>query len=158
FINENEQTTLVPAGDAALFGFKVGALGEYLLVDHSVFRAYGKAALAQLEASADKTDIANKGIIHEGIYAPEGGAIQRMPINEQAVADSKPPEDLSKEQKIELGKNIYGRTCFACHQSAGQGVPGAFPPLAKADYLNADVPRAIDIVMHGKSGEITVNG
>lgn len=157
-INENVQTTLIPAGGAAIIEFKVDAPGEYLLVDHSVFRAFNKGALAQLEATGDKNDIVYKGKIQEGIYAPEGGAIQRMPINEQAVADSKPPEDLSKEQKIELGKNIYGRTCFACHQSAGQGVPGAFPPLAKADYLNADVPRAIDIVMHGKSGEITVNG
>ena len=33
-----------------------------------------------------------------------------------------------------------------------------FPPLAKSDYLNADVRRAIDIVLNGKTGEITVNG
>ena len=50
------------------------------------------------------------------------------------------------------------QTCFACHQSEGQGIPNAFPPLAKSDYLNADVDRAIGIVLHGKTGEITVNG
>jgi nitrite reductase (NO-forming) len=50
------------------------------------------------------------------------------------------------------------QTCFACHQAEGQGVPNAFPPLAKSDFLNADVDRAIDIVLHGKTGEITVNG
>ena len=50
------------------------------------------------------------------------------------------------------------RTCFACHQAEGQGLPNAFPPLAGSDYLNADVERAIDIVLHGKTGEITVNG
>lgn len=49
-------------------------------------------------------------------------------------------------------------TCVACHQANGQGIEGAFPPLAKADYLNEDVDRAIDIVLNGKSGEITVNG
>ena len=157
-INENVQTTLIPAGGSAIVEFKVNAPGEYLLVDHSVFRAFNKGALAQIEATGDKNERVYKGKIQEGIYAPEGGAIQRMPINEAKVAASKPPEDLSKKQKIELGKNIYSRTCFACHQSAGQGIPNAFPPLAKADYLNADVNRAIDIVMHGKTGEITVNG
>ena len=56
------------------------------------------------------------------------------------------------------GKNIYSRTCFACHQSEGQGIPNAFPPLAKSDFLNADVNRSIDAVLYGLSGEITVNG
>ena len=157
-INENVQTTLIPAGGSAIVEFKVNAPGEYLLVDHSVFRAFNKGALAQIEAKGEKNNIVYKGKIQEGIYAPEGGAIQRMPIDEAEVAASKPPENLSKEQKIELGKNIYSRTCFACHQSEEQGIPNAFPPLARADYLNADVNRAIDIVMHGKTGEITVNG
>ncbi|HXJ97754.1 MAG TPA: cytochrome c, partial [Gelidibacter sp.] len=40
----------------------------------------------------------------------------------------------------------------------GQGIANAFPPLAASDYLNADVDRAIDAVLHGLSGEITVNG
>lgn len=39
----------------------------------------------------------------------------------------------------------------------GQGVPKAFPPLAKSDYLNADKIRAIKILLEGKSGPITVN-
>jgi len=56
------------------------------------------------------------------------------------------------------GKQVYMNTCFACHQAEGQGIPNAFPPLAKSDYLNADVNRAIGIVLNGKTGEITVNG
>ena len=50
------------------------------------------------------------------------------------------------------------QTCFACHQAEGQGIPNAFPPLANSDYLNADVKRAIEIILKGKTGEITVNG
>ena len=41
------------------------------------------------------------------------------------------------------GKAIYNKTCVACHQANGQGIPNAFPPLAKSDYLNKDVNRAI---------------
>ena len=64
----------------------------------------------------------------------------------------------TKEQQIADGKVIYTKTCVACHQAQGQGLEGAFPPLAKSDFLNADVDRAIDIVLHGKQGEVTVNG
>lgn len=56
------------------------------------------------------------------------------------------------------GKGIYNKVCITCHQSAGQGIPGAFPPLAKSDYLNKDVNRAIKGVVKGLSGAITVNG
>ncbi len=160
-VNENVQTTLIPAGGAAIIEFRINAPGEYLMVDHSVFRAFNKGALAQIEAKGEKSDRVYKGKIQEGIYAPEGGAIQEMPLSykdQQEIQSSKPAEVLTKEQKIELGKNIFSSTCFACHQAAGQGVPGAFPPLANSDYLNADVNRAIEIVLRGKTGEITVNG
>jgi nitrite reductase (NO-forming) len=40
----------------------------------------------------------------------------------------------------------------------GRGVPGAFPPLATSDFLNADVDRAIEIVARGLQGEVKVNG
>ena len=61
-------------------------------------------------------------------------------------------------QKMISGKQVYMKTCFACHQANGEGIANAFPPLAKSDYLNADVKRAIGIVLYGKTGEITVNG
>ena len=61
-------------------------------------------------------------------------------------------------QSAEKGKAIYAKTCIACHQAAGQGIPGAFPPLAKSDYLNKDVNRAIKGVVKGLTGPITVNG
>lgn len=159
-VNENVQTTLIPAGGAAMIEFKVDAPGEYLLVDHSIFRAFNKGAMAELMVYGDKNERVFKGKIQEGVYRPEGGAIQYMPIDEERRAreKSKSEETLTKADMMELGKNLYNSTCFACHGSQGQGVADVFPPLAKADYLNADVDRAIDIVLNGKSGEITVNG
>lgn len=53
---------------------------------------------------------------------------------------------------------VYTRVCMACHQPEGQGIPMAFPPLAAADYLNADADRAIATVIHGLQGKVTVNG
>ena len=61
-------------------------------------------------------------------------------------------------QDINKGKTVYTKTCIACHQATGLGIPGAFPPLAKSDYLNKDVNRAIKGVVKGLKGPITVNG
>ena len=48
--------------------------------------------------------------------------------------------------------------CAACHQTTGLGIPNTFPPLAGSDYLNADKNRAIKTVIHGRQGEVIVNG
>jgi len=156
-INNDVQTTSIPAGGAAIVDFKVDVPGTFILVDHAIFRAFNKGALGMLKVSGDESEKLYSGVMQEGIYNPEGGGIQEEPTND---ADQNVTATSSKslEEKIKSGKHIYSQTCFACHQAEGQGIAGAFPPLAKSDYLNADVNRAIDIVLNGKTGEITVNG
>ncbi len=76
------------------------------------------------------------------------------------VNESTPPASGTSEPKNESadkGKAIYVKICQACHQANGEGVPGAFPPLAKSDFL-ASKEAAILQVLNGKTGEITVNG
>ena len=65
---------------------------------------------------------------------------------------------MNREQQMASGKDLYLKHCSACHQPTGQGLPGAFPPLANSDYLLEDRERAIEIALSGKSGPITVNG
>lgn len=156
-INKNVQTTSIPAGGAAIVDFKVDVPGTFILVDHAIFRAFNKGALGMLKVKGEESKKIYSGVKQEGIYNPEGGTIQEMPNGkeEKAVASK---QEKSLAQKIADGKQIYTKTCFACHQANGEGIPNAFPPLAKSDYLNDDVKRAIDIVLHGKTGEITVNG
>ena len=154
-INENVQTTLIPAGGAAIVEFKVEVPGTLILVDHSIFRAFNKGALGMLKVEGDENKKVYSGTIQEGIYLPEGGTIQNMP-----KVNGAPKAVVAKTlaQQMTSGKELYGRTCFACHQSEGQGVANAFPPLAKSDFLNANTDRAINAVLHGLSGEVTVNG
>ncbi len=152
-INEDVQTTLIPAGGAAIVEFKIDVPGTFILVDHSIFRAFNKGALGMIKVEGTDLKTIYSGKQQEGIYNPEGGGMQSMPGEAPPT-----PKALSVGERIELGKQIYSQTCFACHQGEGQGIAGAFPPLAKSDYLNADVDRAIKIVLHGKTGEIKVNG
>jgi len=57
------------------------------------------------------------------------------------------------------GAEIYSRTCAACHQANGQGVPGAFPPLDGSPYVNSpNVERMAAIMLYGLMGPITVHG
>ena len=48
---KNVQTTLVPAGGAAIVELKVQVPGRFLLVDHSIVRAMEKGALGMLEVT-----------------------------------------------------------------------------------------------------------
>ena len=61
------------------------------------------------------------------------------------------------EQSIADGKEIYDDFCLQCHMSNGEGVKGAFPPLAKSDYLN-DIDQSIHAIKYGLKGPIKVNG
>lgn len=157
-INENVQTTLIPAGGAAIVEFKVDVPGTFILVDHSIFRAFNKGALGMLKVSGGENKTVYSGTLQEGIYLPEGPGIQAMPEDSSENTKTEGVVEKSLEEQMVAGKLVYSQTCFACHQAEGQGIANAFPPLANSDYLNADVNRAIDIVLHGKSGEITVNG
>ncbi len=54
------------------------------------------------------------------------------------------------------GESVYAQ-CLACHQPNGEGLTGAFPPLAKSDYMLEDVNRTIKTILYGTSEPITVN-
>ena len=56
--NRNVQTTLIPAGGAAIVEFKTQVPGRLLIVDHSISRAMDKGALASVEVTgAPRPDI-----------------------------------------------------------------------------------------------------
>ena len=56
------------------------------------------------------------------------------------------------------GKMVYMQTCMACHQITGLGIPGAFPPLSKTEYVTGDTRRLVAIVIKGIAGIMTVDG
>lgn len=68
------------------------------------------------------------------------------------------PQDFDLKASIARGESIYAAQCASCHMTGGEGLEDIYPPLAKSDYLMADKTRSIREVIHGVSGEITVNG
>lgn len=55
------------------------------------------------------------------------------------------------EAAIEMdGAMLYAANCQACHQSNGEGLKGAFPPLKGSRIVLDENPRVlIDIILHG---------
>ncbi len=150
---KNVQTTLVPAGGSAIVEFKVDVPGTFIVVDHSIFRAFNKGALAMLNVSGEENPEIYSGRQLEEIYLPEGSTLQEVEADRPVA-----PVARTKAERIDVGSRLFVQNCAACHQPEGQGVAGAFPPLVGSDYLLADTDRAIDTVINGLSGEIAVNG
>jgi ubiquinol-cytochrome c reductase cytochrome b subunit len=56
------------------------------------------------------------------------------------------------------GDQVFTQNCASCHQAKGQGMPGAFPPLAGNPVVTGDPKKLIAIVDNGLNGQISVNG
>ncbi len=54
-VEHNIQTTLIPAGGAAIAELRVDVPGTYLLVDHSIFRATDKGAMGSIDVAGPPT-------------------------------------------------------------------------------------------------------
>ncbi len=152
-INENVQTTIVPAGGSAIVEFKTEVPGTFIAVDHSIFRAFNKGALGMLKVAGDEDLMIYSGKQDDSIYLPEGGGVQTIAKTSSGVSAAS-----NKQERIISGKRVYEQNCMACHQSEGQGIAGVFPPLSGSDYLLSDPKRSIDVLLKGLSGEVTVNG
>src|SRR5690606_8661044 len=90
-----------------------------------------------------------------------------MYIGDQANANLKPVAEaaqaaqageLTVDAQVKAGQALFAGTCSTCHQANGEGLPGVFPPLAKSDYIKADPKRVAQVITHGLSGPVTVNG
>ena len=65
---------------------------------------------------------------------------------------------LPANSEFKEGKEIYDRSCIACHMKDGKGLENTFPPLAFSDYLLAEPKRALKQVIYGSEEVMVVNG
>lgn len=80
--------------------------------------------------------------------ADQAGVDENAPLVHQAEAAAAADLD---------GQALYGVHCAACHQVNGEGLAGAFPPLAASDYIAEDPNKLIEVTLTGLSGPVTVN-
>lgn len=152
---ENVQTTLIPAGGATMVEFHTEVPGTYIMVDHSIFRAFNKGALGMIKVEGDDNKPVYTGKEVDSVYLGDKAA--SLAAVGKATEQWKQGQ-ITKEQQIKAGGALFNGTCSVCHQNTGKGLPGVFPPLDQSDFLMADKRRAIETVLNGRSGPITVNG
>jgi nitrite reductase (NO-forming) len=152
---ENVQTTLIPAGGAVTVEFNTEVPGNYVLVDHSIFRAFNKGAVAILEVSGEQRPEIYSGKQDDEVYLSDKLS---NPEAVETAALASASGTLTREQQVKAGEVLFKGTCSACHQETGAGIANVFPPLAKSDYLVANRKRAIGIALNGLTGPVTVNG
>ncbi|MCX6889636.1 MAG: cytochrome c [Verrucomicrobia bacterium] len=70
-----------------------------------------------------------------------------------AAAVAAPDADSMKR-----GQAVYSRTCIACHQPTGMGLPPVFPPLAGSEWIAKDASIAVRNIVNGMQGPVTVKG
>ena len=153
---KNVQTTLIPAGGAAVVEFRTKVPGSYVLVDHSIFRAFNKGALAILKVDGPEDKSIYSGKELDYVYLGD-----RSQPNMTAVTTATrnaASGTLTLQDQVQAGQALFAGTCSVCHQPNGAGLPGVFPPLAKSDYIAADTARAVRTVLQGLNGKVTVNG
>jgi nitrite reductase (NO-forming) len=182
---KNVQTTLVPAGGSTIVEFSVDVPGNFIMVDHSIFRAFNKGALGMLAVAGAENKTIYSGKQRDELYSGAPSSSDGVnPLTGQLNSGSGKPEYSSKyssgSEKVDenllktalaggekttspgnpfaLGQSVYNMSCVACHQSDGKGIANVFPPLTNSDWLNK-MPKeeAIKNVIAGRTGELTVN-
>jgi nitrite reductase (NO-forming) len=152
---ENVQTTLIPAGGAAIVEFHTEVPGNYILVDHSIFRAFNKGALALLEVKGEaRPDIYSGKQVDEMYLGDKLTSLEPVATAAKASVSG----TLTREQQVQAGSVLFKGTCSTCHQPNGEGLANVFPPLARSDFLAKTPQRAVEIVLNGLTGPVTVNG
>ncbi|MCE7033094.1 copper-containing nitrite reductase [Lysobacter sp. GX 14042] len=153
---ENVQTTLIPAGGAAMMEFHMEVPGSYVLVDHALARSFNKGALGILLADGPENPAIYSGQEVDAVYL--GDRAQPNMDAVSAAAESASTGDLTLEQQVAAGEALFMGTCSTCHQANGAGLEGVFPPLAASDYVAAHPELLPQIILHGIQGPVTVNG
>ena len=60
------------------------------------------------------------------------------------------------QQSMKRGESLYSTNCSSCHMPTGEGLGGAFPPLALSNWLK-NQKKIIGVVLKGLEGEVTIN-
>jgi mono/diheme cytochrome c family protein len=149
---------------AALIGILILATvrpqGRFFEPDRSVHLATVVAAAERLSGNGQNPD----GTVTLPIERAMALVAERG-VENPFTAQVAPPAPADPDAAFDPalgGETLYAANCASCHQAAGQGIPGAFPPLAghMPELYAAEGGRAylINVVLYGLQGPIEVLG
>ena len=138
--------------------------GQLRAADDSAYRAHVRAAAENLEGFELVGETRARIDIRRAIelVAERGVDLPLVAVSAEVGDDD--GVDAAADGPAEAdGGAVYGAQCAACHQANGQGVPGAFPPLAGEHLValaGSDDGRAylVRALLYGVQGPLTIAG
>lgn len=101
----------------------------------------------------------------DGDAPAEAAPSDEAPVENAATPAGEPTpaaQATAGDWDAQLGETVFAANCASCHQASGQGIPGAFPPLAghAPELVAADGGRAYlaNTLLYGLQGQIAVGG
>ncbi len=138
-------------------------------VDTIVFTseaAYRPSGLAQGPDGSLYITESEKGKVWRIMYKGNRNAfgeeqLKKMQWRKMNATNIKTPDSIKDNLSVKMmgeGAKLYSTYCASCHQLNGKGDGTRNPPLAGSDWVTGDKRRLMQLVIHGLSGPITVNG
>jgi len=87
--------------------------------------------------------------VDEGKYKEWVAQQQSKKSQTSAAAAADVNKTYTLDELKSEGEKVYGKTCVACHQAGGQGMPPTFPSLAGGKISTGPIAAHIDIVVNG---------
>ncbi|PMH44531.1 cytochrome c oxidase subunit II [Vibrio sp. 10N.286.49.B3] len=70
----------------------------------------------------------------------------------QQQAQAALSQSLSMDELMQRGEKVYLERCAVCHQTNGEGIPGAFPAIKGSVVALGEQDAHLDVVVNGRSG------
>lgn len=151
--------------------------GKFEVLDDSEFQNAVAEAAGQLEGYAMLEDgrarididhamalVAQRGVQDPGFARAGAAAAPAAEAADGETAEGAPAGGEAGAEEAGAPQPVDGATayavCASCHQDDGQGIPGAFPPLAghAPELYRADPGFPILVLLYGLMGQIEVDG
>ena len=71
---------------------------------------------------------------------------------EMAAAAAASDQTYDKAALLANGEQVYAKTCIACHQANGGGIPGVFATLVNSAITVGSLDGHLDVVLNGRAG------
>lgn len=143
---EDELILQILAGGGGMPAFD-SSLSDQEIADVS---SYVRSAWSNDAGAIDAETVAQ---VRDASGAEEGPEPEADQADGDADADVEP--DFAWQ---ELGAEVYGTSCAACHQAEGQGIPPVYPALAGNGYVQADATEVVRTILNGRAGMPSFGG
>ena len=71
-------------------------------------------------------------------------------IGEAAAAAAPAPVELTRDELIANGQEVYNANCAGCHMPTGEGLPGSFPAIKGSAVAAGPLADHVGLVVNGK--------